>query len=268
VSESSSVDRLLEDLRVSGRYGSLTQSVLARTTHWALARTRSHKDAAKLARRRLHQIYGAFVGPQDLKRVSRLLDEVEAPLAPDRFRELCSQVLACHASTAERLPYLDRFTDVIRHHSPHPRTVVDLACGLNPFTLPWMDLPTACVYHAIDIDAQLLALTRRLGELQPVRIETSECDLVAPPDVIEGDAILLLKTLPSLERQEQGAARRLLEALRAPHVFVSFPARSLSGRDRGMRANYDAELDRMLPHDLVRIDSATFPTETLYVLTR
>lgn len=268
MSEQSTSELVAEDLRTSGRYGSITEGVLVRTAGWALARTTSRKEAVKLARRRLHQIHGAFVGPHDLKRVQRLLDAVEPPLDDDGFRQLCARVLSCHASTAERLPYLDRFYEVVRRFAPSPRTVVDLACGLNPFALPWMGLPDDCTYHAADIDARLLALTGRLLELRPVRIETSEWDLVSSAPAVDADSVLLLKTLPSLERQEQGAARRVLEALRAPVVFVSFPARSLGGRERGMRATYDAELDRVLPQGMVRVESAAFPTETLYVLAR
>jgi 16S rRNA (guanine(1405)-N(7))-methyltransferase len=268
-SNPSGAELVAQDLRASQRYGSITQSVLERTARWAVARTGSRKEAVKLARRRLHQIHGAFIGPHDLKRAQRLLDAVEPPPDQGRLRELCAQVLSCHASTAERLPYLEQFADVVGRFAPRPNAVVDLACGLNPFALPWLDLPADCTYHAVDIDSRVLGLTRRLGELQPVAIETAEWDLVSSsPPAAEGDAVLLLKTLPSLERQDRGAARHVLESLSAPVVFVSFPARSLGGRERGMRETYDAELDRMLPDDMVRVHTESFPTETLYVLAR
>lgn len=266
--ERSTADLVADDLRASRRYGAITEAVIARTATWAAARSRSRREAVKLARRKLHQIHGAFLGASELRGAERMLAAVEGPLDDDRLRDLCTRVLRCHASTAERLPSIEEFSAAVRRFAPAPATVVDLACGLNPFALPWLGLPPGCTYHAIDLDARVLALVRRLDALQPVRVTVSEADLVSAPPSLQADAVLLLKAAPSLERQEQGATRRLLESVRAPVAFVSFPARSLGGRERGMRATYEAALDRLLPDDLERVAEADLPTETVYVLER
>ena len=57
---------------------------------------------------------------------------------------------------------------------------------------------------------------------------------------------LLLKGAPCLDQQAPGASRRLLEALSARHVALSYPNRSLGGAGKGMVAHYRAHLDGML----------------------
>ncbi len=59
-------------------------------------------------------------------------------------------------------------------------------------------------------------------------------DILADPPVDPADVALLLKTSSTLERQEKGATVRLVEALRAPFVVVSFAVKSLGGREKGM----------------------------------
>ena len=53
----------------------------------------------------------------------------------------------------------------------------------------------------------------------------------------------MLKTLPCLEQQEDCAALALLARLSAiPQIAVSYPVRSLGGREKGMTATYRAQI--------------------------
>ena len=43
------------------------------------------------------------------------------------------------------------------HLLPKTGEALDLACGLNPLSLPWMGLNDEATYHVYDIDAERIA---------------------------------------------------------------------------------------------------------------
>jgi 16S rRNA (guanine(1405)-N(7))-methyltransferase len=70
--------------------------------------------------------------------------------------------------------------------------------------------------------------------------EAQACDVLGELPTRHYDLALLLKTLPCLEQIEKDVGARLLEAIDAAYLLVSFPVRSLGGRDKGMAENYPA----------------------------
>jgi 16S rRNA (guanine(1405)-N(7))-methyltransferase len=78
----------------------------------------------------------------------------------------------------------------------------------------------------------------------------------------------VLKTIPCLEQVDPDVGRRLLEALNARVMLVSFPAQSLGGRNRGMVENYSTHFaDLMKDHDW-QIERFLFPTEVVFRIIR
>ena len=256
---------VVEKLKQTRKYSWTCDATLQRVAAWAAARHPSAKQALKAAKRKLHQVYGAYVSPADLERVERLVNAIPAGITEDALGAACRRILACHASTRERLPILEEAYLVLADATGPLTRVLDVACGLNPFALPWLDLPRDAVYLANDIDSRLVAAVNRfLARLG--RAPTAECRdvLVDPPDM-EVDLALLLKTAPCLERQEKGAVLRLLRRLRARHVVVSFPLQSLGGRNKDMRRHYGRFMDGLLDELGVMARQLEFATEVFYV---
>jgi len=150
-----------------------------------------------------------------------------------------------------------------------PRRVLDLGCGLNPLTLPWMGLAADATYLASDVDRRPLATVVAFLELvgQPHTVEAR--DLVETHPAQDADVGLLLKLVTTLDRQDPDASTRLLGALRVRHAVVSFPKHSLGGRGKGMERTYRDRLDR-LAADAGRVSAvaeASVPNELVFVLT-
>jgi len=121
---------------------------------------------------------------------------------------------------------------------PLIRSVLDVACGLNPLAQPWMPLAPGAAYYACDIYADMIAFLNDYFRLTGVPGQAQVCDLVADPPRQPVDLALVLKALPPLELLEKRAGLNLLRALNAKYLLVSFPARSLGGRDKGMVEHY------------------------------
>jgi 16S rRNA (guanine(1405)-N(7))-methyltransferase len=261
------VAEIVHRLRESRRYGSLSEPTLVRVARWSAGAHRGRQAALKAAKRKLHQAYGAYLSPGAVAAAERAAALIsEAGLSDAEQRTLCLEVLRLHASTAERVPFVDRFYADLLDGLPDVRSIVDLACGLNPFALPWMDLPAAASYLAVDVDERLARVFDRLGHAWSVGLRGLTRDLTGGPPEAAADVVLLLKAIPCLEQQEPGAGRRLLRSLGAPVVVVSFPARSLGGREKGMRENYDRMLREMVEGSGRDIHVRSYPTETVYRL--
>jgi len=257
---------LVAGLRQSRKYGCLCPETLARIADWALPRHRTPEAALKAAKRKLHQVYGAYVGQLDLGRVERAIAALGPGADQARLREACRAVLAAHASTAERLPVLERFYADLWSVTGVPQSVLDLACGLSPFALPWMGLPDDAAYTGHDIDERLIALVNHLLA-SAGRPPTAVCrDLLVSPPAECADAALLLKTAPCLEQQEAGATQRLLQMLRVNWAVVSFPTRSLGGRAKGMVGNYEEFATDLAQRLAVPMQTLMYPSETVYLL--
>ncbi|NIA13445.1 MAG: hypothetical protein GWP08_05145 [Nitrospiraceae bacterium] len=258
---------IVEQLRQSRKYRHCCGDTLDRIAGWALARHHAPKDALKAAKRKLHQVYGAYFDRFDWKRIEEFLFAIEAGAGVDTLRDVCGEILRSHASTRERLPIMEQAFGTIFECVGRIERVVDLACGLNPFALPWMPLPESCAYEAIDIDERLMAILGTFFE-RAGRRGTAQCRdmLVSPPDT-EADVVLLLKLLPCLEQQEKGAALALLRSLRARYAVVSFPLKSLGGRSKGMAAHYGAFMDDLVEVLDVPAQVYPFENEVFYLLT-
>jgi len=257
---------IVERLRKTRKYANTCEDTLVRVARWALARHDSPKNALKAAKRKLHQVYGAYLGQADIGRIDRLAGAVPTPASPERIETACREILGCHASTRERLPILEDVYARVFSEIGTPKTVLDLACGLNPFALPWMGLAEDARYYAFDIDRGLIAaINRFLDGIGHAGVAECQDILVAVPQQ-EADVALLLKTLPCLEQQEKGASLSVLRQLRVRHAVVSFPTRSLGGREKGMLEYYDGFMHRLLNELSLGSCRVVFTTEVFYLI--
>ncbi|MFW6107286.1 MAG: Rmt family 16S rRNA (guanine(1405)-N(7))-methyltransferase [bacterium] len=250
------LDELVAAVLRSPKYRAVCPHTVRRLGRAELAKGRSVKHATKATRRRLHQVFGAFRGEP---RYPRLLAAVRAAArrgSEDELRQACRRALGQHASTRERLPLLDAFYRRLFALTGVPRRVLDLACGLHPLGLPWMGLPREAPYAAFDIDGRAVDFLNRCFAAMGVGARAEHRDVLCSPPEGPADVAFLLKTFPCLERQERGAGWRLVEAVGARHVVVSFPVASLGGREKGMREHYERSF-------LAAASGAAWPVERL-----
>jgi 16S rRNA (guanine(1405)-N(7))-methyltransferase len=143
-----------------------------------------------------------------------------------------------HASTRERAAILGAFYAETLAGLPPIRSVLDVACGLNPLARPWMPLAPDAAYYACDIYTDMIAFLNDYLRIAGVRGQAEVCDLAGDPPGQPVDLAPVLKALPPLEQLDKRAGLNLLRALNAKYLLVSFPARSLGGRDKGMVEHY------------------------------
>jgi 16S rRNA (guanine(1405)-N(7))-methyltransferase len=259
------ITRIVERVLRSSRYRDVDRSLLSRLAAEELPKARNPDDAVKRVKRRLHQVVGAFRGAS---RRTAIEETWNGDMTDSRFRAACADALRTHASTRERIPHFDAFYAGMWAHTGMPARLLDIGCGLNPLALPWMEIGNA-TYLATDVDERPLLTVGAFLDLVGQPHEVNTADVIAEPPTDEADVALLLKLVTTLDRQDAGAATRLVRALRVRHAVVSFASRSLTGRGKGMERAYRERLERLVA-DAGRVNAvaeASVPNELVFVLT-
>ena len=263
------LDRLVRAVESSPKYRFVEGQVVRRIGSRELLSGRGWKEAVKETKRKLHQAGAAYLeGSIDYGAWLGRLQAAAASPDPNALRRVCEQAMQLQSSTRERLPILPQFYAETLGRLPRIRTVVDLACGLNPLAIPWMPLGSDAQYYAFDMYKDMAAFLHAFLSVVGIRGEARAVDVLDLRLNQRADVALILKSLPSLEELDRAAAGRLLEGLNAEHLLVSFPVRSLGGRNKGMLRNYEVhfrDLVRGRPWSVQRFE---FATELAFLVSR
>ena len=240
------MNELYEKLLASKKYRDVCPDTIRRVIAECEGRYKKAKDMEKAVREKLHGITSAFMTETEYKRASE--------------SESIEEILSCHASTRERMP-LSAMDDLCARIFPEaPASILDLACGLNPVYLA-AKYPDARI-TGVDISGQSVSIMQKRG------IDARHGDLLCAGSIPmeRYEAALLFKILPLLERQKSDSAMETLLHIHAERIIISFPTRTLGGRNVGMEENYSAWMEAHLPENRFISDRFTTENELVYLL--
>jgi 16S rRNA (guanine(1405)-N(7))-methyltransferase len=221
--------RTVERLRAAPKYRQVHIDTITDIVGREAANATSEADLERRARLKLHKVIAGYLFTARPSRTLRGLDEAVAA-GPEALREWCRGVLARHFSSAERLPDLDRLYPAILDLAGPADSIADLACALNPFTVPWLRAASAARYTGYDLNLSYVELGGQFLSRTDPEATVVHRDVLVAPQEIRADVALLLKTYHCIEGRRPGAALALVEDLGAARVVVSFPVRTMSGR--------------------------------------
>jgi 16S rRNA (guanine(1405)-N(7))-methyltransferase len=258
------LDELVSAVLESQKYHMVSVDLVRRIGLRELAARRNLKEAVKATRNKLHQVAGAYFDARpDYAAWSA---QLAAGARENRLRQTCLAIMERHASTRERLGILDSFYTTALAGLPPIRSVLDVACGLNPLAIPWMPLAPDCAYYACDIYADMMAFLNDFFQHAGVHGQAQVCDLVDAPPGQQVDLALVLKALPPLEQIDKRAGLNLPRALNATYLLVSFPARSLGGRDKGMVEHYASRFLALAAAEAWPVERFEFASELTFLV--
>ncbi|MBQ6373726.1 MAG: Rmt family 16S rRNA (guanine(1405)-N(7))-methyltransferase [Clostridia bacterium] len=254
---------LLDKLLTSKKYRGVCRDTIRRIWDECSRKYKRPKDVDGAAREALHGITGAFLTPAECRQCAWAMQAWHAGGRTDAQLE---NILNKHASTRERLPLARMDALFARIFAATGKTdhVLDLACGIDPIYLGARSIKTT----GVDISGGAVDLINAFCGIygQPVRGVCA--DLLCPGAIPQQhfDLCLMFKVLPLLERQRAGAAMALMSAVDAASIAVSFPTRTLGGRNVGMTAHYSAWMESHLPENKTVAGRFETENELFYVL--
>jgi 16S rRNA (guanine(1405)-N(7))-methyltransferase len=253
-------------VQASAKYRSVCERTIRRIAGDEWTGRGQLKRAIKATKSRLHQVHGAYESAVDYEQAHRSLQRAYTQGTEQEVRAACTRLLSLHASTRERLPVLALFYAQIYAQTGVPHTLLDLACGLNPLSTPWMGLGEGATYYAYDIDVERVAFLNSCLTLAGMTPGARLQDVICDPPTERGDVALLLKTSTCLERQRRGSTLALLDALQVPYAVVSYPVKSLGSREKGMPESYERAFREMVSGRPWAVTRLAFESELAFIV--
>ena len=189
------------------------------------------RQAEKAVREKLHHIVAPYLETVDYTAAAEALKAIPTD---DRsaLTDFSQSMLRSHTSTAERMVVLDEFYAFIATQLPQKEKIVimDLACAANPFALPRMHLPNGVQFLAYDLNGARIALLNLFFEKSHLDAYAYHQDILIHVPQQPADAVFFFKEAHRFEQRQKGSTREFLQQLQTPLIFLSLPARNMTGR--------------------------------------
>ncbi len=194
-------------------------------------KSKNYKLLIKEVRSVLRRLYGLFrsdaKGNERKKLVEQFCEEKDAK----KQEQLLIKILETHASTKERLAIYSKLYEKIFEITQKPKKIMDLGCGINPFSIMFMKLEK-CAYYAYDISKDEIAtLQEFFNSYDKVTGKAEVLDIQHFSKLPKVDVALLLKMTDVLDRGKgHKATETVITKIPSSFVVVSFPTITMSGK--------------------------------------
>ena len=259
------VTEIVHKILSSKKYRSIYDKTIERLVRQCLEKFEK-KHVEKKARNILHQIWSAYYDQKpDYKHI---LDKFVSNVNNGGYaKQEILKLISIQSSTCERISILDDFYGKIFSVTGRPSSLIEHACGFNPLTTLWMDLPENAKYQAFDIENDLIDFLKSVIDFLNLRdrIEIRQGDVLID-EFDYADVVFMLKFLPVLEQQQKGSSLEVMRKQKCRHLVVSFPIKSLSGTEKGMRDFYSNWFKILINDENWKYDEIIFDTELVFVV--
>ncbi len=260
------IDKMVTDIQSKSKYHSILPEVIRNIANQEYLKRNNQKEINKAIRSRLHQIAGAFI-----ERKINYQDWLEKlyvskNISKEAFINSSLQLMRLHTSTDERIPILRDFYHKIFAEIGPLHSILDLACGLNPLSFPWIPSSENFKYYACDIFLDMINFLNKYFEINMIKGEAFGCDLINTLPKVEVQVTFLLKTIPLLDQTDRSIAKKIITQVNSEFVLVSFPIKSLSGKNVGMENTYKQRFNDILGDHKYKIQSFEFSNEMVYLI--
>ncbi len=269
MAETDPIHKLVEEVRANPKYKFITIDLVQQLCQETLDTGVTGKPAVKAVRNKLHQVGGAYFRKKmNITNVEGRIEALPVDLQSETTKQLCQQVMENHTSTAERLPIIDEFFQTCLASLAPVHSVIDLACGLNPFAIPWMPLAEHFTYTACDIYEDMLGLVGNFFHHMTIQGVTMPCNLVNGVPKNNAQVAFLLKSIPCLEQITKHFGAHIMELIPAKHILISYPVHSLGGRKKGMLAFYRQHFYQLIQGKPWKVTEFIFQTELAFLVNK
>ena len=249
-----STKKILEHVKKHKKYSSISDEIVIEEIKKQLKSNpniiRIDKQLIKDIRKELHLSYASFQTKKKTKRREYL-----EMLKKNVDEELTKKLLLITLSTKERLNDYKKLYKQIFKITGKPRKIIDLACGLNPVSYPYMNLEKLH-YEAYDIDIEdinflndyfkIMRPQGLKGKAEILSLQNSKKISNLP----SADIIFLFKIIDILDKRNSNhkTSEQLIKQLipKTKFIIASFATRTLTRRKMNFpkRKWFELMLDR------------------------
>jgi 16S rRNA (guanine(1405)-N(7))-methyltransferase len=223
------------------------------------------KKIIKEIRSNLHKSYGSFQTEDKAKR-----DDYLRKISSINDFRTHDLILSTSVSAKERLNDYSKLYKKIFSITGKPQSIIDLGCGLNPVSLPYMGI-NSCIYHAYDIDENDIAfLNRYFGLMKHYsNIKGTASVLNLKNNLLKipkADICFLFKVFDVIEKDNHKLSESIIKSLNCKYIIVSFSTKTVSGKH--MNHPYRGWIERMLERINLKYEKISLENEVFYIIIR
>lgn len=262
------LQELVSEVQKRPKYSTIATEIIQFIGTQQLRKRSSLKEAIKGTLSKLHQIGGAYLEKQpDFDLWVDELVNLSNDFQGSEIKNFCLEKMRQHASTCERLPFLEEFYQTSLKSIAPVYSVLDLGCGINPLALPWIPLANDPMYFGIDIFKKMIDFDQFFLQYVHLRGKVKCGNFLNQLPKQKFQLALGLKVLPIVDQISRTVTRSWLEAIPADHMLLSFPIYSLNGTGKGMLNHYGDRFAQIVNKNWV-IERFIFPTELAFLIHR
>ncbi len=235
------------------------------------SRSAQYNSIVKEIRAQLRKVYGLFRIEEEAHERKELVATL-GKTPPSKQKEIIQKILSTHSSTRERIPFYEQLYSRIFQITGIPTTILDLGCGVNPFSIPFMKLQKL-KYYAFDLSEDEIKVLQQFFTWRHQRNHSftgkaEVLDLVhwiTLAHTEKADICFLLKMTDVLDLGKgHKTTERVLKNIPARFVVASFPTTTMSGKTMNVpRRNWMEWLCTRLGYAFTILE---FKNEIFYVI--
>jgi hypothetical protein len=189
-----------------------------------LEKSKNIKLIVKEIRASLRETYGVFQ-IDNKERINLLKQLAKDPNSLDLQKE----ILKTHTSTKERLDTYEELYKKIFNITGEPKSILDLGSGLNPISIPFMNLKDL-EYTAVELTKEDTTFLNEYFKIKNLKGKAIQIDLTKHSILPKADVAFLFKILETLETKGHKLAEDIIVNLRANYIVVSFSLRTITNK--------------------------------------
>lgn len=245
----------------------------------------SFKEILKKTKKEIYYILRQYKRNEAQRKT--LLDELEKVLEKEGISsnaiEIHKKILCTHISSIERINFYQEFYQKIFEIIGKPKRILDISCGMNPFSLPFMRLDNLMyictevkeeecefINSYFEIISKYINLKAKAIKLDLFDLESSEFqrNFIEKNKLIEFDVAFLLKLIPVMERLKRGISDYILSWIPSNILVISGSKKSMvKGKKIGKKE--ENLIKRILIKNKLKIISKIeFENEFVFIVKR
>lgn len=218
-------------------------------------RSSKYKNFIKLIRAELRKIYGLFETKDSTKR--------EEFLKKKDYKS----ILKSHLSTKERYDFYPEIYKKIWKITGKPKSILDLACGMNPFSFEYMNLKDVN-YFAVELSKEDSNFIQNyFNQNKKINGKSKAMNLLNIKDFEfpKSDIAFIFKFLDPAIIKNKKFAEQFLKKIPAKYIIVSFSTETISKKPmRNPRRKWFENICKNLDFEIKKI--LEFKNEIFYVI--
>jgi hypothetical protein len=201
----------------------------SRKTFNEIKKSKEYKQFFKELRARLRDAYGLFVVDNYNKREKLFKELLKNPTMENHI-----EILKLHKSSNERIDYYPFLYTQIFSITGKPNKILDLGCGLNPFSYPFLDCKPE--YIACDISPGDCGLIQKFFDYFNINGTAFYFNLIEFKKtkfahfLLDIDICFMLKIVDTLEDQKKGITQNIIKGINCKALVISFSTISIGGK--------------------------------------